>query len=244
MNPSEEKSSFLNFLSEKHLMMNKMKIHPRSIIKEKMNIEPDKTGYVIGRRFSNLKRIEEIYGVDITLPEIGRGSRIILEESVKTVYIEGLADMVFAAKKDIEDCIKHTTRFIIEQEYVFAIIGRGGKKIESLRKANKVSYIDIKEDGQVTIVGSQKRCESAKEAIESRIQRYKTAKTYVYEEKFSVPSNLLGHVIGRKFSNLIRLDPLTENSQLISADPHLISTDSHLTSADSHLQQVRKNFLS
>ena len=177
-------------------MMNKMKIHPRSIIKDKMNIEKDKMGFVLGRGSSNLKRLKEIYGVEVTPPDKGE----------QTIYIEGIADMVFAAKKDIEDCIQYTTRFIIEKEYVSAVIGSEGKRIEALRKANKATYIDIKRDGQVTITGSKKCCESAKEAIESRIQRRKTALDYVYEEKFSVPVNLLGHVVGKNFSNLIRLE--------------------------------------
>lgn len=55
-------------------------------------------GHVVGKAMSNLSRIEDMYDVEITLPVKGRSYS-------QQIIIEGLAEDVFAAKRDIEESI-------------------------------------------------------------------------------------------------------------------------------------------
>jgi len=147
-----------------------------------------------------------MYGVDINRSDRG-DSQIISEESDQTICKEEMEGKICISKEDIEKDLKHTTRFIIEREYVPAVIGPGGKIIEAWAVVYEVDIISIREDGQVVIIGSQQGCESAKETIESMIQRWDTAKKdYSFcEEKFKIPADLVCHVVGKNFSNLNRI---------------------------------------
>ena len=102
-----------------------------------MTIEPDKIGFVAGRKGCNLKRIKDTYGVNIRLPPKG-GSQIILEGSSK----------IISAKKAIEDRISGKICFFIEREYRFLVAGQGGENVRSMREAHNVE-ITIQEDGEV-----------------------------------------------------------------------------------------------
>ena len=91
-----------------------------------------------------------------------------------------------------------------------------GQKDETniaLEKAHKVN-INIKEDGKVLIMG--KESEEAKKAIESLIERLKTA--YPYQEKFSVPSYMIRFVCGKNGSNRIRIES-THNVHVTISEP-------------------------
>lgn len=62
---------------------------------------------VIDRKSSNLKRPHATYGVEIIRSD---------DKKVSHIYIEQLEDMVFAAKKDVED-LARTTRLFIGKEF-------------------------------------------------------------------------------------------------------------------------------
>ena len=151
-----------------------------TIIKE-MSIEADKMCLVAGHKFSNVKRLEEMYGVRVKVPAKGAGSKIV---------IEGPADMVSAAKKDIEESISFGTSFFIEKEFIRLIIGPKGERIESLRKEKNVK-IDISAEGEVKLFGKKIGCEAAKEAIESIIKNASIV-------SFFVEKGYFGTIIGRE----------------------------------------------
>ncbi len=172
----------------------KSPVYPDSITMEQISIEPEKLDLVFGEDMSNMKRLKEVYDVDITL--LFKGSYQII------ISIEGMAEMGFAAKKDIEEGLSCTKSFYIETGYIYRVIGREGKRIRNLGKAHGVQ-IGVRYDGKVVLTGHQGGCKSAKEAIESLIERWKNDK---YREEVSVPNDLLGHVYGKKGSNLKRIE--------------------------------------
>jgi len=163
--------------------------HP---IKETMNIEPVMMGLVVGGKGLNVKRLRRIYGVNITLPANG-GSQI---------TIEGPAKMVSAAKKDIAQNLFTKTSFFIESSYFYLVIGQEGEQNQILQDAFNVRIDLNEEDGRVEITGT--RCEEAKKAIESLIERLEIA--YPFQEEFLVPSHLIGLVCGKKGSNRRRIE--------------------------------------
>ena len=110
------------------------------LINEKMFIEPDNMGLVIGHNGCSLNRLKEIYGVHVRLPIKG-GSQIILE---------GPIEMVSAAKKDIEQNQMCKTSFFIEKDYISLVIGREGKAKGDLEDALNVR-ISIKVDREVVV---------------------------------------------------------------------------------------------
>ena len=163
-------------------------------IKETMNIEPVMMGLVVGGKGLNVKRLRRIYGVNITLPANG-GSQITIEGPS--------AKMVSAAKKDIAQNLFTKTSFFIESSYFYLVIGQEGEQNQMLQDAFNVR-IDLNEDdGRVEITGT--RCEEAKKAIESLIERLKIA-YYPFQEEFLVPSHLIGLVCGKKGSNRRRIE--------------------------------------
>jgi len=176
------------------MLPKKSSIYPDSIITEQISIEPAKMDLVSGEGMSNMDRLKDVYDVDITL--LFKGSSLII------ICIEGLAEMVFAAKRDIEESLPCTTTFYIEKGYTYRVVGREGKGTRNLEKEHNVQ-IGVRYDGKVVVTGNQGGCKSAKEAIESLIERWKNDK---YREEVSVPNDLLGHVYGKKGSNLKRIE--------------------------------------
>jgi len=164
---------------------------PMIVIKEEqMSIERSQMGKVVGRNLVNKKHLEKTYGVEITV----NGEEIV---------IKGPADMVAATKRAIEEILlSETISFLIDKDYVSLVIGLKGERIASLRKMHNVKII-INNEGEVNIVGNKSRCEAAKEDIEFKINQAKI--DHPYEEKFSVPVELLDHVAGMNRSNLIRI---------------------------------------
>ena len=73
-----------------------------------MLIDPGEMDYVLGKAMFNADRLKEMYDVEITLLFKGN-SQIIIS-------LEGLAEDVFAAKRDIEECMPLTARFFIEKD--------------------------------------------------------------------------------------------------------------------------------
>lgn len=153
-----------------------------TIIKEvQMSVEADKVCLVAGHQFSNVIRLEKIYGVKVTVPAKGAESQIV---------IKGPFDMVVAAKLDIEESLSFETSFFIEKEFSRLVIGPKGECIESLRKAHNVK-ITIIEGREVKLSGKRIGCEAAKEAIESIINKA-TIVSFIVEKYY------LGMIIGRK----------------------------------------------
>jgi len=124
------------------------------IIKETMAVDPDMMSFVAGRKGRNVKRLEEIYGVAISLSPRG-DSQIILQ---------GSFEKVSAAKKGIEANLSNKTSFVIKKDHICLVIGRNGEKIRALEDALIVKIDINKEDGEVVVTGT--RCEEAKKAIE------------------------------------------------------------------------------
>ena len=184
MNPVEEKSLSCN------LLLNQAS----TIIEEEMNIEPNNIGRVIGRNHSNVNRLKTTYKVGIILPPKGSSQ----------IIIQGPAEMVFAAKKDIGDGLPSTTRFFIQKEYTDLIIGPYGREVQALSEEHDYAQITIERgDGEVVIKGTKRSCETCKKAIEFLIQRCKNAETY--QEKLSVDADMIGYVAGKYGSNVRRI---------------------------------------
>ena len=124
-----------------------------SIITEEMAIEPDLMGHLAGHMGNNLKRLKEIYGVNISLPPRG-GSRF---------TINGRTEMVFAARKEIEETILRQTSFFIGKDYIhLLVIGREGKNIQALEDAFSVRInIHREQELKEEIVITGTRCEEA-----------------------------------------------------------------------------------
>jgi len=196
MSPTVEKSSARN-IDVSYKPSVKKAIYPNSIIKKEMSIDPDELGHVLGKAMSNADRLKEMYEVEITL--LFKGSSQII------ISLEGLAEDVFAAKRDIEECIPLTTRFFIEKEYIATTIGRNGEKIQALEKYLNVK-IRINQDGEVVVTGSQIGIDASKRDIEKGIQRCKTGYVYNYKEEFYVPPDLIGVIAGKNRSNLKRIE--------------------------------------
>ena len=147
-----------------------------SATKETMIIEPDLMGFVAGRKGIHLKRLKEIYGVKIVLPP--RGGSVIT--------IEGPAEMVSAAKKDIKDNLSCETSFSIEEDPIILVMGPKGENIRALQDALNVR-ITINKGGEVVITGT--RCEEAKNAIKENLSRI---------TKFSIENDYRYLIIGPK----------------------------------------------
>jgi len=129
-------------------------------------------GLVVGRNASNLDRLRQKYGVKIVRPDWGNFH----------INKEGPAEMVSAAKKDIEDSLPRTINFVIEKKYIGLLIGTKGETITGLRRTNQVK-INVGEEGNVSILGNKCGCESAKSAIESLMESNK--KIAEFDEEIS-----------------------------------------------------------
>jgi len=195
MNPMTEKQNW-TVVSEKS-KKEKMSIDGPPAdsrpIKETMTIEPDLIGFVVGGNGCNLERLKKIYGVKFILPPRG--------DSQFTIV--GPAEMVSAAKEDIEQNLMCKTSFFIEKDYLYHVryTGPHGEKIHALEDALNVRT-KIKQDGEVIITGT--RWEEAKKAIESLIESLKA--DYRFEEIIYVPSNHRGFVFGKNGSNKKRIE--------------------------------------
>jgi len=196
MSQTVEKSSTRNF-DVSYKPSAKKAIYPNSIIKKDMFIDPGEMDYVLGKAIFNADRLKEMYDVEITLLFKGN-SQIIIS-------LEGLAEDVFAAKRDIEECMPLTTRFFIEKDYTGIAIGCKGENIQALEKNENVQ-ISISQDGEVVVTGSQSGIDASKRVIENIIQRCKTGYVYKYKEKFWVPPDLVGFIAGKNCSNLKRIE--------------------------------------
>ena len=80
--------------------------------------------------------------------------------------------------------------------------GQEGKNLLCLEEKFEVCINVNREDGKVMVSG--KKCKAAKKAIESLIKRLKIE--YPYQEKFAVPSDLIGFVCGKNGSNRKRIE--------------------------------------
>ena len=165
-----------------------------TIVKENMYIGPEHMGYVVGCKLSKVNRLKKIYGVEITLRERG-GSQIV---------IKGSADMVAAAKKDIEESLACET-FFVEKEFVAVIIGPKGERIKTLRIVHNVN-IRINNEGEVVVFGKKSEREAAKKAIESIINQNKIDEPY--KETFSVTADLRGYAAGFHISDVYRIESI------------------------------------
>jgi len=81
--------------------------------------------------------------------------------------MEGPAEMITAAKKDIEENLTCKTNFFIEKDCVGLVIGRKGEKIHAMEDKPNVRIKVNKDNGEVVVTG--KRREEAKKAIEANL---------------------------------------------------------------------------
>lgn len=195
MNPTVEKSSARS-IDVSYKSYSRKVIYPNSVIKETMYIDLEKMAHVVGKAMSNVNRLAKLHDVEVTLPVKGSSPKII---------IEGLAEDVFAAKRDIEESIPLTMSFFIDKYYTPVVIGPEGKNIKFISKAYNVE-IGVRKDGQVLVSGKKRNCEAAMKNIEFNISQRKTAENYKCAEKFSVPAVLIPHVAGKAGSNVKRIE--------------------------------------
>jgi len=127
-------------------------------VEVKVLVPAETIGFVIGRQFSNIKRLESEYaGVKVSLPARG-GSDILLT---------GPADKVAAAEADILDNIPCTLTLEVEKRYHGAIVGHQGNVINGLRKEYNVSIDLIGYENLVVIKGNEENCQDALNAFKS-----------------------------------------------------------------------------
>jgi len=158
-----------------------------------MIIELENMAFVVGREMANVKRLQEVFGIEIVVPRGLNGTQIILK---------GPADKVAATKKDIKESF-HQITFLIEKEYVPLVIGPKGQRIGSLRAAHIHAKITITNDGKIKVVGKESECHAVKEKIKSQINKVKMV--YPFEDKFLVPAGMKFLVAGRDYSNVKRI---------------------------------------
>jgi len=89
------------------------------IAKQTITIEPEKMAFIVGRKGRNLKRLRDTYD----------GVRLILPRDGSQITIEGPAQSVSAAKKDIEQNLSCKIIFFVEKNCASRVIGREGKNI-------------------------------------------------------------------------------------------------------------------
>lgn len=125
-------------------------------VEEKVVVPPEKMGFVVGRNFANVDRLEWNYEVKVSIPPKG-GNEVLLR---------GTAENVTRAKNDIIDHIFPTTLIHpVKKNYLFAIEGHRGKVMNGLRKNFEVEIKIDKNKEVVSITGRKERCEEALIAI-------------------------------------------------------------------------------
>jgi len=137
--------------------------------------------FVVGRGGENIIALENELNVKITI--MNSGEILVIGKRCEE------------AKKAIKESLSTVTNFVIEKEYRRLVLGHRGETISALVKAYGVD-VNTCDDGKVEVIGNNKnQCEAAKKAIESMIERWKSS--YTYEEKFSVPGNLISYITGK-----------------------------------------------
>jgi len=133
------------------------------------DIPKEKWGYIAGKRKSNIERLEKLYGVRVYMPDkckraAGGGGP----------YLKGMPDQVAAAKRDIMDNLPIMQAYPVEKRFFGAIIGCKGKTIQALRRHYRVG-ISFRDEKEVVIFGTERRCDNAWRAIRSIVDNCKKA---------------------------------------------------------------------
>jgi len=128
-------------------------------VKLEVKVPAEKVGFVIGKLFTNIKRLEKDFGVKVTLPAKG-GSDI---------WLTGPADKAAAAKEDILGNLPWTTDYPLQKGLHGAILGPKGDVINGLRKEHNVIIILNHEN--VIIRGCKKQCDAALTSIKSIVAK-------------------------------------------------------------------------
>lgn len=164
-------------------------------VKEVVIVPLDKVGYVAGQQFTNKIRLENTYGVIVTIPPKDSGSNEII--------LEGLSDRVVAARVDIIDNLQLELEFPVEDSAIQWIHAYEGVTMQTLSKDHNVE-IDFG-DGKVRISGKKRSCEDAWSTLKSIITQIEQMPKIV-TEKVTVPLEMVGLVSGPQFTNKIRLE--------------------------------------
>jgi len=113
-----------------------------------------------------VKCVETIYRVRINLPARG----------VHHNTINGPADMVSDAKREIKESLPPKKSFFIDKKHIGLIIGRGGDTVRALARDLNAFKIDVKNNGEVIIInGGKSACEVSEQFIGSYIEMWKTS---------------------------------------------------------------------
>ena len=208
-------------VTQPHIIKDKMNIDSKNklpsnkasqeqfIVKDTFTIEPNMMGLVIGRKGHNLKRLEEMYGVVVRL--FPRGGSLIT--------VEGPAERVFAAKKDIEQNLSCKTNFFIKKDCIGLVIGQDGDRSRAMEDALNVKIV-VRNNGEVQVTG--KRCEEAKKAIEEKIS---------CETSFFVEKDYIHLLIGQEGKAILALSNAHNVRIDILDDGEVVITGKEVSSA-------------
>ena len=112
----------------------------------------EKMGFVVGKQFSNVRRLEERYHVQVIIPDKG----------CTVIKLKGPADRVDAARKDILDSMpEHQITHPVERRYIGYLIGNKGERIRGLSRRHHVKIRFDRPRGTVTIKGVSGCCNLA-----------------------------------------------------------------------------------
>jgi len=131
-------------------------------VKEKVVVPMDMVGLIAGKKFANVIRLQETYGVKVTVPPKDSGSNEIL--------VEGFVNQVAAAKVDILENSYVLERHI-DTQFVGLISGHKGEGLNRLVKNHNLLGMKFVDNKKVYITGRKDRCEAALSEIFSIMEK-------------------------------------------------------------------------
>jgi len=155
--------------------------HPHSIIINFEFFEPNDMKLVTGYKMFNLKRLEKIHKVKLTVEE-------------NHIVFEGPAEMVSAAQKVIKDYPPYKMSFSVQNEkYIDVVLSDSVK--ETIMKDHNVVIKNSKYSQTIEVSGKKSGCEAAKKTIESLMKNAED-----YQESFFLTEDQMEQVAKDDFS--------------------------------------------
>ena len=127
----------------------------------KVIISAEKMGHVIGRRHANKERLEQKYGIRMSVPEQGG----------KEILLKGPADRVEKARREIIDNLPCDLTYPLNRRFIRSLVGYGGEAIRNLSDDHNVSIELL--DEKIIISGKRERCLEAANTIKSMLAIWK-----------------------------------------------------------------------
>jgi len=127
----------------------------------KVIVRAEQMGHVIGRRHANRERLEQKYGVRISVPERGG----------KEILLKGPADRVEKARREIIDNLPCDLNYPLNRRFIRSLDGYGGEAIRNLSDDHNVSIELL--DEKIIISGKRERCLEAANTIKSMLAIWK-----------------------------------------------------------------------